>query len=298
LPFRFFDLPTAIRNRIYRHAIGLHVVHLATDPRREMAANSDLLCASFACEGGRDADKTVEQWDTGNTRAIPDCSYVLDSHSSRIKLPTNLLLCSKRTHEEAARILFQANVFAFSDSGPFKPFLLRGPGSTFRKDNLTRMTIVITPKSRDTHHWNATLGELYLPHGTMTSPDPQFLALKQLQFYLTNGATSWPEIEGGRWTSPFWIWGFMYFALESLESVSVVGDNYRIEDPVASGGWRSVSKEEERAYEDMVKDRLLEEWMGGEQDDVELMHLTYYMKTRDCEWGEEGEGALPWVERQ
>jgi hypothetical protein len=291
-PFRFFDLPIAIRNHVYRYAVGLHVVHLMAAPSRD---HDRVLFVFITCDG---AATTVEQWDAGNTRATPRCRYVSFNHSSWERLSISLLLCSKRMHEEAARMMFQANIIHFKDFKPLKDFLLEDPGLSFRKETLTKLAITISPRSRDTHHWNSTLGELYLPHGTMTSPDPHFPALKQLQLYLTNDATPWPDIEGGRWTSPIWIWGFMYFALENLESVSVVGDNYRIEDPAASGGWRFVSEEEERVYEEMVKGRLLEEWIGGEQDDVELMHTTYYMKTRDCEWGEEGDGAQPWGERQ
>jgi hypothetical protein len=47
----------------------------------------------------------------------------------------------------------------------------------------------------------------------------------------------------------------------------------------------------------MVQEGIMREWMGRDQDDLKLNYTTYYMKTGDCAWRYEGDGALPWVER-
>ena len=293
--FRLLDLPIAIRRRIYRYAIGLRVVHIFSTCQKKSNRASSLPLTSSVCKSASTKQTLVEQWETGNTSVVPSCAYASEhSDVPRETLQLSLLRSSKCVFEEAGRILFGHNIFAFQDSGPFEVFLLKGPSAVFRKEKLTRLAIVITPKSRSTHFWNGVLGELYLPHGTMSSPEAHFPAIIALQLYLKNDAS-----DGGcdRWTSPIWIWAFMYFALETLESVSVISKDYKVQDLAESSRGRLLNEEEQKGYEAMVQESLLREWMGGDQDDVELMHGSYYMKTRDCAWREEGDGALPWVER-
>ena len=292
--FRVLDLPIAIRQHIYRYAIGHRLIHIIFAPRKSSSRSPKAHFVQRIC--GDQA--VVDQWEAGNMGAVPRCAYTTeDDDVPQRDLSASLLRASKRVYEEAGRMLVQDNIFAFEDSAPFDDFLLQGPTTTFRKANLTRLAIVITPKSRSTHLWNGMLGELYLPHGTMSSPDAQFPSLRSLQLYLTNGPPPWPKFKGNDWTSLMWIWGFMYFALESLEVVSVVSKDYSVRDTAESGAWRSLNDQEQTVYESMVQERLLREWDGGDQDDIELIHTSYYMKTGDCIWREEGEGALPWAER-
>jgi hypothetical protein len=79
----------------------------------------------------------------------------------------------------------------------------------------------------------------------MLSPVAHFPVLKSLQLYLRNNALD----ECDRWTSPIWIWAFLYLALERLEAVSVVSKDYMIRDPAGIGEWGFLNEVEQKEYE-------------------------------------------------
>lgn len=276
------DLPAEIRMLIYQYALGLRMIHVKF--WRQLTREEPHASFKYeVCKNGPSVHPTESEysvagrWSEGDTGAVPYCRYLYDHPKDT--LPVNLLRVSKRVYAEAKAVLFNDNIYTFTDCGGFRCFLLRGPRALLRKEKLTKLVLVVSPKSDRTHFLNRTLSQLYLPHGSMHAPSPQFPSLRALQIFLERSHYPFSDDSPLKWSSLAWIYGLIYLRLENLERLSVVTSDYSWFGPPGRTQFRPNEKEQ-KEYEEAVQERLLGEWMGGDQDDIEEMRMRYEIVVR------------------
>lgn len=222
-----------------------------------------------------------------------ECFHVEDKVTIK-SLDFGLLSTCQQVYTEARNSLLADNLFTFTTWLGFTSFLLEPPCGLLRVAAVTKLTFLIDPKTPQAHFLNETLGELYLPDGTMSSPESHFTALKMVHLVIGPSGYERPTFtEWEKWSTFLWVWAFAYFAIEELNDVSVAmssdyvvrnrdgdgnGDGNRIGEGM---NWTRPSEKELKEYEYEVRLNLLRGWMGGDQDDVELRHSSYDLRTRE-----------------
>jgi len=289
--FQILDLPISVRMRIYRFTFGFRVIHVDHHNHvGEQPRNTYHVCNSGTTISLEDSETIIGQkWSEG-TMIAPLCEYRHDDAFPAPTLQLNMLRACKQIYAEAKEVLVADNIFTFSRQTAFTNFLVAEPQGRVRAAVVTKMGFMVDPKTPQTHFLNLALGQLYLPHGIMSSPDSHFPALKMLQLcfnmhpdYPRPGFREWEK-----WSNMFWVWGFLYFTIEELEQVDVVvAEEYVVRNlEWRQGGdgqvpeWVRPEEDEVSEYKEVLEERLLETWMGGDQDEIEEVHLRYDMRTR------------------
>jgi hypothetical protein len=308
---RLLDLPENVRMHIYGFVLGFRVIHIDGYSRVEGNSKTDSGFTYCICDSSltlhpvRKYDE-IEVYETLYNCTIPviypcECFHV-DNTATVKSLDFSLLRTCQQIYTEARNVFLAYNLFTFTTWFGFTSFLLEPLGGSLRAAAVTKLTLLVDPKTPQAHFLNETLGELYLPDGTMSSPESHFPALKMVHLLigLSSGCERPTFIEQEKWSSFLWIWAFAYFAIEELNDVSVaISSDYVVRNRDWDGKgneneigtdmeWRRPSHEELKEYEYEVRHSLLKSWMGGDQDDVELRHSGYDMRTRNIDfWNEE-----------
>jgi hypothetical protein len=301
MAFRLLDLPGDIRMRIYGFALGFKVIHVEGTPQSEGNTDPESGFTYSICDSSSAPDISpkyaeVEVCETiykCTVPAMPSCEYMhFEDASTNGSLELGLLRACKQTYAEAKIGLFADNLFTFTTWDGFTNFFINPPGGPLRAAAITKLSFLVDPKTPQAHFLNETIGELYLPDGTMSDPKSRFPALKLLHLVIGPSGCESPKFtEWERWSTFMWIWAFSYFAIEELNDVSIAmsseyvirnrnWDGQGAEDAIGEGmKWSRPSDEELNKYEYEVRRNLLRDWMGGDQDDVELRHLSYDNRT-------------------
>ncbi|KAF1968457.1 hypothetical protein BU23DRAFT_572356 [Bimuria novae-zelandiae CBS 107.79] len=189
--------------------------------------------------------------------------------------PVSLLSVSKQVHREVQDVL-RPRVFTFNHPADLDRVLLTGPPGRAKRENLTTLSVTICPRSYETHVWNLALMQLYLPHGTMSSPLPQFPALKTLHFVFKGKMCDTRDHANSTYGSKImWIYTFRFFRLENLDDVSVDTTAWRVVKEAEEEIGVDELEEERNRFADSVHEFIMTDWEPGEEDDIEALRIAY-----------------------
>jgi hypothetical protein len=268
------DLPTEIRLHIFTYVFDTELF-IITSPHVDTKLPARYWWRLCAC---RNVVQPLNS--TGNLNVDPSCDCsdpVDDGHDAATRM--SLLSVSKQVHSEAKDVV-KNHVYKFNHRADFDTLLLASIPGRARTSSLTTLVVTICPCTLETHVWNLALRQLYLPHGTMNSPDPHFPSLKALQLRVRGKVSPGPGSGSSGWDCIIWIFAFRYLAIEELQDVSVDATDYIEVSPIEEGDVKVIgpSDVQRKRYEDEVQEYLRGEYMPGEQDDIELHWNAYCRK--------------------
>jgi hypothetical protein len=203
--------------------------------------------------------------------------FGFDDKATIKSLDLSLLRTCQQVYTEARNGLFADNLFTLTTWLGFMYFLIESPDGSLRAAAVTKLTLLVDPKTPQAHFLNETLGELYLPDGTMSSPKSHFPTLKLVHLVIGPSGYKRPRFtEWEKWSTVFWIWAFTYLAIEELHDVSVaMSSDYVVRNRDWDGKgdenkigkdtqWTRPSDEELKKYEYNVRLSLSRGWMGAD----------------------------------
>ncbi|KAJ4298193.1 hypothetical protein N0V90_006092 [Kalmusia sp. IMI 367209] len=249
--FRLMDLPAEIRLNIFSYVFGdqfffITSPNLITEETPPGYWWRWCACRHVLRSLNRKRDQPLEPWCVcAEEYRDPD-----DGHDDETRM--SLLSVSKQVRSESKDILSKENVIAFNHPADLDSVLLTEDPGRAKRANLTRLEITICPRSLETH-------------------ELQLRVRGKMPYSASNG--------GLGWGSMVWIFAFRYLSLENLARVSVDSTElafvFPAEDEEENMKKIELSKDEQKEYETQVQEFLLQEYEPGEQDDIELMWVSY-----------------------
>jgi hypothetical protein len=169
------DLPPEVRLHIFAYVFDAELF-IITSPHVDTKPPPSYWWRLCAC---RNVVRPLNS--TGNLMVDPSCDCSDPTyHSHDAGTCMSLLSVSKQAHS-AAKDVLRDHVYKFKHRADLDTLLLASTPGRAQIGSLTTLVVTICPRTLETHIWNLALRQLYLPHGTMNSPESHFPSLKALR---------------------------------------------------------------------------------------------------------------------